>query len=122
MLCNIQCSDLIAELVHVLQDHKRLEEIAVVSSFHPNGFIKIQLCIREHAKIRLHFWRSKSHLAEENVHNHRWRMASKVMTGSLHSEIYEELPPHDNRCNEHSQCLTLRMYQKDWEPMRPMKP
>ena len=112
VLRHVSTDDLIQAIRLLMRDEKRMEQVAFDSSFHPNGFIKIQFHIQgdTKAKIRLHYWQENAHTAEENVHNHRWRMASKVMMGSLHSETWA--PLEDVQDVQNAQELTLRMYHK----------
>ena len=114
VLGNVSTDDLIQAIRLLMGDEKRMKQVALDSSFHPNGFIKIQFHIQgdTKAKIRLHYWQANAHTAEENVHNHRWRMASKVMMGALHSETWVPLNDLDVQDVENAQRLTLRMYHK----------
>ena len=114
VLGNVSTDDLIQAIRLLMRDEKRMKQVALDSSFHPNGFIKIQFHIQGETKtkIRLHYWPANARTAEENVHNHRWRMASKVMMGSLHSENWEPLDGLEVQKIDHSQRLTLRMYHK----------
>ena len=114
VLENVSTDDLIHAIRLLMNDEKRMEQVAIDSSFHPNGFIKIQFHIQGETKtkIRLHYWPANAHTAEENVHNHRWRMASKVMMGSLHSETWVPLDNMDVQDVKNAQRLTLRMYHK----------
>ena len=103
-------NDLADYLEGVLQDPQRLGEIAERSYYHPNGFLKLQLKITSNVKVRLHYWAESLGSAEENVHNHRWRLASKVMHGQLHSEVFEEA---EETLKGSAEELTLRLYRKD---------
>lgn len=116
VLENVSTDDLIQAIRLLMNDEQRMEQVSCDSSFHPNGFIKIQFHIQgdTKTKIRLHYWPANAHTAEENVHNHRWRMASKVMMGALHSETWVPLSDLDVQDVKNAQCLTLRMYHKQF--------
>ena len=89
-------------------DVDSLERIASASYLHPNGFYKLQLLVCDDVKVRLHYWPASTRSAEENLHNHRWRLASKIMLGELHSEIYREAHPDEAGV----ETLELRLYRK----------
>lgn len=55
---------------------------------HGNGFLKVPLCDAGGVRVRLHCW-PEDDCGEENVHNHRWDMASRVLIGRLTSEHYD---------------------------------
>lgn len=110
-LSKVSRGDLAKYLLGILCDEKRLNDIAKRSYYHPNGFLKLQLSISGHVKVRLHYWSAKLISAEENVHNHRWRLASKVMHGQLHSEVFKEVIP-DHSDSTLKEKLTLRLYHK----------
>lgn len=61
---------------------------------HANGFVKVPLAEREGIRVRLHFWPADAR-GEENIHDHRWDMASRVLLGPLSNEVYALLPPGD---------------------------
>ena len=119
VLSQISRSDL-AYLENILENETHLQMLASRSYYHPNGFLKLQLVVRDGVKIRLHYWSKDLKSAEENVHNHRWRLASKVMHGKLHSEIFSELKSQSTsesnsqpELESDQERLTLRMYRKD---------
>lgn len=107
-LDNISAEDLIHALEETLQNQEQLVEIASRSSYHPNGFLKLQMVLERHAKVRLHYWPASMLSAEENIHNHRWRLASKVLLGQLTSEIFVE----SDHKEVGAQNLEMRMYRK----------
>ena len=102
-------SELSDALSKLLTDPKQLKQIADQSSYHPNGFLKLQLSVLPYAKLRLHYWPSSMLSAEENIHNHRWRLASKVMIGQLYSELFVETSPTDSKAEQ----LEMRLYHKE---------
>ncbi len=73
----------------MLQDEALLAGVARVSYLHKNGFYKLLLVDEHDYKIRLHIW-MPGVVAYETLHNHRWYMASTILAGTLHSEIWEE--------------------------------
>jgi hypothetical protein len=56
---------------------------------HPNGFTKIRLAeLSDYGwAIRLHVWAEQS--ADDNIHSHRWKFASRILSGSLIEETYD---------------------------------
>ncbi len=78
-------------LSSLLQDNKRLEEIAKRSYLHFNGFDKIVLLESEEFgyRLRLHLWRPEHFIEHfEHVHNHPWDFSSRILAGSLKFQIY----------------------------------
>jgi hypothetical protein len=69
--------------------------VAADSYRHANGFYKIPLFTSHGARLRLHFWDGATS-AEENVHNHRWNLASRVLLGTLEDEIYDFCSAEDS--------------------------
>lgn len=56
---------------------------------HPNGFTKIRLAaLSDYGwAIRLHVWAEQS--ADDNIHSHRWKFASRILSGNLIEETYD---------------------------------
>lgn len=63
-------------------------EVAGRSYWHGNGFLKIVL-LNQGFKLRLHLWLPCT-VCEENIHDHRWSIASAILAGELHSEIWAD--------------------------------
>jgi len=77
------------QLRQLLADRPALTEVASRSYLHGNGFYKIVLAEEAAFKVRLHVWFPGAS-AEENIHDHRWWFASRILGGQLVSAVYEE--------------------------------
>jgi hypothetical protein len=108
VLAQVTSDELVITLSKLIEDETRMREVSQRSYLHPNGFVKLVLHQLGDAKLRLHFW-SGHQEAEENIHNHRWVFASKVMTGLLRSELYT------SPCQKSDKTLDLmtRLYHKE---------
>lgn len=79
----------------ILEKEEALENIASRSYRHVNHFDKIVLFDDEnpeHARLTLHLWRPPYTVDEthdELIHDHRFSFWSKVLCGSLRSEVFE---------------------------------
>lgn len=62
--------------------------VAARSYRHGNGFLKVVL-LDAGFKLRLHLWLPGA-ACEENIHDHRWSIASTILAGELHSEIWAD--------------------------------
>lgn len=107
-LSRVSPHELSEALRALMGDPSALERVARDSYFHPNGFLKLQLLINDDAKVRLHYWPASMLPAEENLHNHRWRLASKVMLGALRSDLYRQAEAGEAG----AETLALRLYRK----------
>ncbi|MBI5331176.1 MAG: hypothetical protein HZB71_11255 [Betaproteobacteria bacterium] len=76
-------------LTQLLRDPVALKDVASRSYRHGNGFYKIVLSASDLYKLRLHIWFAEAD-AEENIHDHRWWFASRILHGELISETYED--------------------------------
>jgi hypothetical protein len=74
-------------------------EVAARSYQHGNGFLKIVLLDRGF-KLRLHLWFPGT-TCEENIHDHRWSIASTILAGALNSEIWAAA--NDSTCDLQAQ-------------------
>jgi hypothetical protein len=83
-------------LRQLLQDEPALRRVAERSYLHGNGFYKLVLAERDNLKLRLHLWMPGVD-AEENIHDHRWHLASAIVTGTLKSESWGEAVSPDAR-------------------------
>ncbi|WPP46943.1 hypothetical protein [Pseudomonas sp. AN-1] len=72
----------------LLTDDVFAAQVAARSYRHGNGFLKVVLLDRGF-KLRLHLWLPGAS-CEENIHDHRWSIASTILAGSLHSEIWAD--------------------------------
>lgn len=72
----------------LLNDDAFAEQVASRSYQHGNGFLKVVLADRGF-KLRLHLW-LPGNPCEENIHDHRWSIASTIIAGQLHSEIWQD--------------------------------
>jgi hypothetical protein len=79
-------------------DDERLARTAAFAYRHTNGFRKITLFKGEACCLRVHIWDDGSSRAE-NIHNHRWGFASRVLVGTV-SESRFELAAHGKRADE----------------------
>lgn len=71
----------------LLTDDAFAAAVAARSYRHGNGFLKLVLLDRGF-KLRLHLWLPGTP-CEENIHDHRWSIASTILAGALHSEIWD---------------------------------
>lgn len=72
--------------------------VAARSYHHGNGFLKVVL-VDQGFKLRLHLWLPAAS-CEENIHDHRWSIASTLLAGELHSEVWA-----DAASDEHANLL-----------------
>lgn len=90
-----------AHLRACLCNEAALHAIAARSHFHGNGFYKIVLEDEPAFRLRLHIWPIGCN-AEENLHSHRWHFASTILSGYLHSEIWEDaVAPQEGAYDEY---------------------
>jgi hypothetical protein len=69
----------------------KLRSPTSVSFLHPNGFLKISLGTDDLGRrLYLHVWRDTG--CDPNIHDHRWRFASTLLSGSLVNTIFELSP------------------------------
>lgn len=89
LLAGTATADWQAGLCHsLLTDDAFAAEAAARSYRHGNGFLKVVLLDRGF-KLRLHLWFPGTP-CEENIHDHRWSIASTIIAGELHSEIWAD--------------------------------
>lgn len=77
----------------LLTDDAFAAEVAARSYRHGNGFLKVVL-LDAGFKLRLHLWLPGAS-CEENIHDHRWSIASTIIAGELHSEIWADAASAD---------------------------
>ena len=95
----------VAELDALLADPQALCALGERAYRHANGFYKLPLHTTPYGlRVRLHYWPT-AQTAEENIHNHRWRMASRVLVGNLESDQW--------RIDERGESYPLYEYRKD---------
>lgn len=88
-LAKTATTDWQAALCHeLLTDDEWAADVALRSYWHGNGFLKIVL-LNQGFKLRLHLWFPGT-ACEENIHDHRWSIASAILAGELHSEIWAD--------------------------------
>ena len=75
-------------ITEVLQKPALLSKIAHQSYLHKNGFYKVPLAIHPNFSLRLHVWLPGT-CSLETLHDHRWYLASTILTGTLQSEIWQ---------------------------------
>jgi hypothetical protein len=86
-----------AFLKDILDNEELLVKIAQKSYYHPNGFYKILLNLDPENSLRLHVWDSERYTSNiENVHNHCFDFASRILVGSLHSLYFREVDHEDD--------------------------
>lgn len=80
---------LIEQLVN---DQQSIMNLTKNSYRHNNGFDKIVLMNGLHGwKLRLHIWWSDSYVSfQEDIHDHSWMFASKVLFGQIHCDVFED--------------------------------
>lgn len=73
----------------ILTNNSLLEKVTQASYKNATGFLKIVLIANENKewKIRLHVWNKNE---KEHPHNHKWDFYSKILSGYLIQDIYEE--------------------------------
>ncbi len=79
--------DFIDLIDEIQSDADQLHQLSKVSYLHANGFYKFPIIDTPFFKVRIHYW-PKGIDAEENIHNHRWDMISKVLKGELKQILY----------------------------------
>jgi hypothetical protein len=73
------------------QDESYLSTVCGSSYAHPNGFSKLTLVDRNPAwSLRLHVWPRPVMDAENDCHNHRGYLVSRVIRGKLVNELYTD--------------------------------
>lgn len=72
----------------LLTDDAFAAAVAARSYRHGNGFLKIVL-LDSGFRLRLHLWFPGAP-CEENIHDHRWSLASAILAGELRSELWAE--------------------------------
>lgn len=85
-----QPQTLCALLEQLLLNEKALEEVQRNSYYHKNGFRKLVLLKNADFKLRLHLWEANNEKPQENIHDHRWNFASRLLAGSFQTTIWEE--------------------------------
>lgn len=89
LLANTATANWQAELcAALLTDDEFATQVAARSYRHGNGFLKVVL-LDQGFKLRLHLWLPGAS-CEENIHDHRWSIASTILAGDLHSEIWAD--------------------------------
>ena len=109
VLQNLSITEIVSSLEELLTNPQESERVARQSYLHANGFYKLVIFSQAQAKVRLHYWRDDQ-AAEENIHNHRWMLASRVLFGELSSEIYKQCSPEDSD----ALMLETRRYHKQF--------
>lgn len=74
----------------ILADDEWLNRVQKASYYHRNGFDKLVLLEAGEYKVRLHWFRPQGKLLPaENVHDHRWPFASKILSGTLQMDMLQ---------------------------------
>lgn len=88
VLARVSSAQVCDSLASIRADAPSLQALGARSYLHANGFFKLPLAeLSSGARVRLHFWPGDAR-AEENVHGHRWHMASRVLSGTLHGQAW----------------------------------
>ncbi len=78
-------------LEKLLFNQHALAKIQSFSYYHQNGFDKFVLIDNQYFKLRLHMWQPENiDKAQENIHDHRWAFASKILYGSFQNQFFGE--------------------------------
>lgn len=78
----------------ILSSESRLDEVARNSYSHPNGFDKLVIVTGDQGKYKLRchiWWPEESFTHREDIHNHRWNFATRLIRGTYLLEFYNEL-------------------------------
>jgi hypothetical protein len=79
-----------ALLYQLLGNEAALVAIQQRSYYHHNGFRKLVLLQNASFKLRLHLWEARQEHHHENIHDHRWNFASRLLAGRFQTVIWEE--------------------------------
>ncbi|MBQ1096609.1 hypothetical protein KBY55_11030 [Streptomyces sp. b94] len=92
-LKSLQRREFVGHLQGIVSNAAMLEAVASRSSIHANGFTKLVLERHSGIALRLHIWESGEPdtelLPAENVHDHVWPFASRVLIGGLYEERFD---------------------------------
>jgi hypothetical protein len=78
-----------ATIEQLLRQPAQLDEVVSRSYAHPNGFRKLVVALPGNGtKLRVHHW-PLGDSEPSNIHNHRWAFASAIVTGGMHSALFE---------------------------------
>jgi hypothetical protein len=90
LFTNITKDSLSTIIDEILNNDELLDQVTKASYRNVTGFLKIVLAQDDvnSWKIRLHVWQEKE--KKEFPHNHKWDFFSKIISGYLLQEIYEE--------------------------------
>lgn len=87
-----EAGNLQALLQLLLGDEEALNAIQQHSYYHHNGFRKLVLLQNAAFKLRLHLWEARNEAHHENIHDHRWNFASRLLVGCFQTVIWAEDP------------------------------
>lgn len=74
----------------IVSTPRSLEELGAYSYEHPNGFDQLPLELRSpHYRARIHVWWPERTDVIEDIHNHAWDFASRILCGSLRFITFE---------------------------------
>lgn len=80
----------IIKMIHdIMNNPNELKRIASDSYFQGNGFYKIVLLKNEYFTLRFHIW-FPDNSSQENLHSHRWHLASTILNGNLYYELWKD--------------------------------
>lgn len=82
--------DLLDRPRHLISLLRNTDPGVLQATQHPNGFLKITLLQVSHLgpSLRLHVWSNQEAAESSNVHNHRWRLDSRILCGVLRAEYF----------------------------------
>jgi hypothetical protein len=87
MLARVTPREVGSWLDALARDERWLEAAGALAYDHANGFLKVPLAEAGGARVRLHYWPGGVR-GEENVHDHRWDLASRILAGTLENEVF----------------------------------
>lgn len=85
-------SDILSIARELEEDREKLARTASFAYRHTNGFRKVTLFKSDACCLRVHIWEHGSSRAE-NIHNHRWGFASRVLAGTVSESRFELAGP-----------------------------
>lgn len=105
----------------LLQNPDNLTKIARRSFLHKNGFDVLQLFMTDDFELRIHIWPKQELPGQENIHNHRWDLASKILLGTLYQELFIPLPNTDTQPANVDVTDSTAIVKRKWFKCSPRK-
>lgn len=92
ILATATMADVLSIAREIEADGDQLARTAAFAYRHTNGFRKITLFRSDACCLRVHIWDDGASRAE-NIHNHRWGFASRVLAGTVSESRFELAGP-----------------------------